>query len=130
MPSLQKSNFQLQSHPYIRNIHPLTHGVAERDGGIIGGDIETGHMHALRSGIRHLRAVGQPRRFDDLELSVLREDEEIGGGKKREATEELWSDVYLDGRGAAHEAQVVEFDEAFAEHVAGIWPTSGESDGG
>ena len=52
-----------------------------------------------------------------------------GGGKKRQATEELRSDVYLDGGSAAHEAQIVEFYEAFAEHVFGRGTSGGETDG-
>ena len=87
-------------------------------------------MHPLRPGVGDLGAVGESGGFYDLELAVLREDEEVGGGEEREAAEELWSDVHLDGGRAAHEAQVVEFDESFAEHVLGRRTSGGESDGG
>ena len=77
-----------------------------------------------------MRTGRETGRLDDLELAVLRENEKVAGGKERQAAEEHGRDVNLDGRSAAHEAEVVEFDESLAEEVVRRRASGGEADGG
>ena len=96
---------------------PLTHRIAEGNAGIIGRNIEAHHGHAHGAGVGDLRIGGQARGLDDLKLSLLGENEKVGGGEKRQTSEEGRGDVNLNGRSTAHEAQVVHFDESLAQQL-------------